>query len=315
MKSENFIKKVMESKGSDFPSCFDYHYREKGICSIELKSDANKKNLKQLDPWALVFVAELEEETGITINKICFSLPSSIQNSLELEAFKRRISFLNFNNPNIIFLIKLGDKILELYSQDQLFNRPSNEILRNEIVKRNDEDEPGRLEKDLQAFLFGKGLGYETSSERTNERLAIFGEDFFQLKRKDFKIIREFPTGVFKDKKTRASQLLSAEYIDIISLNRYGNLAVIELKIDDSKLEVISQILNYSLFFRSYRDILIPQIEAELGKIAKKDNIFCYVVNNRYHPRFAKIKKFYQTEDKSYGFVLKQIILGYTEII
>ena len=107
---------------------------------------------------------------------------------------------------------------------------------------------------------------------------------------------------------------MPTESVDIITLNKYGNLSVIELKLDDEQLEVISQLLDYALFFRCYIHLLkhIPVITETFGTNIRKEEIFCYVVNNHFHPRFDKILKYYSTENKDYGFQLIKIVLGYT---
>ena len=46
------------------------------------------------------------------------------------------------------------------------------------------------------------------------------------------------------------TQVLPTEFVDIVTLNKWGYLSVIELKLDDSQLEVVSQLLDYALFFR-----------------------------------------------------------------
>jgi len=87
------------------------------------------------------------------------------------------------------------------------------------------------------------------------------------LKNKELgRIIREFPTGVFKDTISQNNRILPTEFIDVVTFNKHGNLAVIEIKLNDSQLEVIAQLLDYALFFRCYRDDLLPIIERKTKK-------------------------------------------------
>ena len=94
----------------------------------------------------------------------------------------------------------------------ELLNRPSNEIIRAEYADRIDDDKPGRLEKDFQAYLFGKG---KHDTIRTNEKLAILGKKFRDLnKKKDpFAMEREFPTGAFNVKVSRKTRILPTDFI------------------------------------------------------------------------------------------------------
>ena len=90
------------------------------------------------------------------------------------------------------------------------------------------------------------------------------------------------------------------------------------MKVDDSSLEVISQLLDYALFFRTYKSQLLPFLKShfkdDYPKV-EKPRIACYVVNNRFHPRFNKLMKYYETKGKDYGFEMKQVILGQTNEI
>ncbi len=43
-----------------------------------------------------------------------------------------------------------------------------------------------------------------------------------------------------------------------------------------------------------------------------KDKIMCYVVNNRFHPRFDDIFQYYSTKGKSYKFQILKVVLGAT---
>jgi hypothetical protein len=159
--------------------------------------------------------------------------------------------------------------------------------------------------------LFGKGLGTES---RTNDRLAILGEHFFQLKKKKYGVMREFPTGVYMSTKSRSNQITPTEFVDIVTLNRRGELSVIELKLDDSNLEVMSQILDYALFFRCYKSKLLKLMKKDSsGLKPRKGNIMCYVVNNRFHKRFDAIFQYYKPNNQAYGFQIFKVVLGYTK--
>jgi hypothetical protein len=135
------------------------------------------------------------------------------------------------------------------------------------------------------------------------------------MKGKDVGILREFPTGVFDGKISKDTKIMSTEFVDIITLNKWGNLAVIELKLDNPELEVISQILDYGLYFSCYRDQLVkmPAISDTFDTVKiKKADIMCYVVNNHFHPRFDDILEFYSIKPKICGFCLRKVILGKT---
>ena len=314
---KDFELELKNTKGKPgHPRDINFSFDSNGkTLQAELVGKFTKKDFRRFDPYTLLCLAEAKEKTNAKVSKVVFTINQGKNNDglfmLNFESLKRRISFLSINNNNIQFELFLNNAKIELYDKKSLFNRPTNEIIRSKVSKRSEDNDPRHLEKAFQAFLNGKGL--ET---RTNERLAILGEDFYQIKDKGFGILREFPTGVFDKKESDNTRITPTELIDLVTLNKWGHLAVIEIKLDNSELEVISQILDYGLYFACYRDLLMkmPCIATmfDVKAIQKKD-IYCYVVNNRFHSRFPDILRFYSTKSKNYGFCLKKIVLGETE--
>lgn len=303
----------------NFSNEFDYDYDlNSQTATIQSK---DKIDLRKLDPWSLCYKEWLEKEHQVKVIKIQLVLNSSSKFSdSKFESFKRRISFLQLNNPTIEFEIISSTKITPLYSLNDLLNRPANEIINNKLNQRNAEDEPGRLEKDFQAFLFG-GTILSTSNnvnidyKSIYRRLGVLGVDFYQLK-KDYKVLREFPTGVFDAGISSKSRILPTYFIDIVALNKRNEFSVIELKLNDSKIEVISQLLDYALYFRLYKDQISDLLKNDLPtQNLKNKTIACYVANNYYHPRFESISKYYVTNPKKFGFKIHIIILGATKAL
>jgi hypothetical protein len=299
--------KTLKGKSNGYPSFFDsINYENKRLI---INANVDKKNFREIDPWTLVIFEDFKTKTKINSISLVINLNYSARNlKTYLEEFKQRMSFIALNNKDINIEIYFNNKNVSLYKKEDLFKPKSNEILRDKINTRNADDKEGRLEKDFQAFLFG-GKG-KTFEERTNARLAILGDDFFKVKKENLQLIREFPTGVFDSRISNETRLQNTFYIDIVTLNKYKELSIIELKLDDPKLEVISQILDYALFFRRY----LNQLKKLLFDF-KGNKINCYFVNNRYHSNFSKITKYYHTEGKNYGFELIQLTLGYTKRI
>jgi len=220
------------------------------------------------------------------------------------------------------FELVLNGKSEILYNSIDLINRPNNEKVILQFKKRETDDTPGRLEKDLQAFLFGKSIMDGKTSLTDDDlmkiyrRLAVLGTDFFGLN-KSYGLIREFPTGVFNGNISNKTRILPTYFVDVIGFNNRRELAVIELKLNDTKLEVISQLLDYMLFFISYKNQIAEVIKKYVGpkhypEGFEKKPIAVYVANNRFHPNFEKIKQFYAPKDEKFGFKLYQIILGET---
>lgn len=278
-----------------------------------------KINLRKIDPWALCYKEWLEKEHQIIVNKIQLVLQSNIKYSIaEFESFKRRISFLNLNNQGIDFEIIANNSIIALYTLRELIDRPTNEIINPILKDRNAEDEPGRLEKDFQAFLFGGTiLGNKKSTTLDYagiyRRLGVLGEDFYKLK-SSFKVLREYPTGVYNIHVLEKNRILPTYFVDIVAFNKRKELSVIELKLNDPKIEVISQLLDYALFFRAYKEQICHLIKSSLTPTDfDQKTIACYVANNHFHEKFEGLMKYYVTDPKKFGFKLYMITLGATK--
>ncbi len=309
-------------KSLGWPEAIKYGIHRDSV-SISADSRAlDKKTARRLDPWGLAFLVEAEHRCGIRATSISFTLSGEASETERdsrlppnLEAFRRRVSFLSINNPDLRFRITINGERIDLDDSSTLFNRPQNETIHERFGSRRD-NKPGRLEKDFQTWLYANDI--KDARERdatTNVRLAVLGGDFFKLGNKRFGIIREFPTGVFdrniSQKPTQRSRVLPTEFVDIVTFNKYGQLALVELKLNDSQLEVIAQLVDYSLFFRCYRDLLRPVIAEKLVRDPRGKHIVCYVVNNCFHRRFNDVIRYYTPKDDSHGFRIVKTLLGH----
>ena len=309
------LNKDINSKtggGGKWPSSFDYIIEADRI-TLQANKRIDKSGYRCLDSWGIALFHEIKSKGKLDIKEIQFIINSNGDVwSPNDEAFKGRVSYLQINNEDIVFKVVHNNQVINLYSQKELFERPKTEIIRDFLNSRGDDDKGHLLEKAFQAFLFGKGLKTET---RTNDRLAILGEHFFQLKKKQYGVLREFPTGAFLNNISRSDQLTPTEFVDIVTFNRFGYLSVIELKLDDPKLEVMSQILDYALYFACYADKILDVLSnnPDLNMKPLKDKIMCYVVNNRFHARFDDVFQYYSTKEKSYKFQIFKVVLGDTK--
>ena len=225
------------------------------------------------------------------------------------------MSYLAVTNHLQITLLK-GSLVDPLYGWTDLTTRPETEKVHSGFKRRSDDDTPGRLEKDFQTWLFGRGLYKkpDIGMRRTNERLALFGPDFVgigklkSVKRQNgYGVEREFPTGAFNAEVKENNRILPTEFVDLVTLNRNGELAVIEIKFDDPKLEVIPQVLNYALFFHSYRSKLTKLLDEKFECETNGRNLVTYLVSNTFHENFGSVWPYYSRGP----LIMKQEIMGY----
>jgi hypothetical protein len=275
---------------------------------------------KRMDPWGFAFFHKAKEITKKPL-RLTFSVrsPNTTLAECQYEALKRRVSYLAEANHLQIALLK-GDGADKLYSIEKLAHRPETETVRGDYPAHGVDDAPGRLEKDFQKWLDGWGLPDRSDPDivQTNERLAIFGKDFVRISKvksgKDqsgYKVEREFPTGVFDKEIHEGTRILSTEFVDLVTLNRYGDLAVIEIKFDDAKLEVIPQVLNYALFFHSYRTQLTPLLDKKLACATAGRKLVTYLVSNTFHNKFESVWPYYSRPCPEPPLTIRQVIMGH----
>jgi len=317
----NKINMRLEKKrgyATGYPKDLRYIVTEKSDGTFELRVEGVGKGTgmwKKADPWGFAVFDEIRDEVRQELNSplvgLRFVMPvPTNKNRPQYEALKRRLWYLADANKNISIALSIGgqDEPFKLISE--LYHRPENEVIRQRYKDRGDKDKPGRLEKDFQTYLFGKGQHEDNKEKiRTNERLALFGEDFSFIKnrKKSVGVDREFPTGVFDGEMTNATRILPTEFVDLVTINKHNEIAIIELKFDDAKLEVIAQLLNYAIFFHSYKAKLMPQLDERLHCSSADRSIKAYLVSNVFHQRFEAVWRYY-----SRGAIrMRQVMMGY----
>lgn len=314
LKSDNQINQEVDAgrgKSTGWPTCLTYSL-EKGTARVVLTGQINKTNLRKIDCWGLAFFDYCKEIAKNKPTELILEIPRKASANVvpNAEALHRRVSYLNLGEDLNIRLLSCGVEVPSYVLAD-LLKRPASEIVRTDYAERGDDDTPGRLEKDFQAYLFGKG---KNDTTRTNERLAILGEDFRDLNKKKYSFVmeREFPTGVFDGQVSAHTRILPTDFIDVVSFNKRRQLSLIELKVNDSSLPVISQAVDYALFFTSYQKQLWDVLKTKLGRRPQKRDFVCYVANNCFHKRFDAVARYYSPINKGVPFKIKKVVLGGT---
>jgi len=293
------------------PAELEFMFKNEEFLEITLTRTPTSKSWRRLDTWGIAFLAEARRLDVQLPSTVRFRVGFPVGKSLKpkFEALKRRISYLALVQESAMAIeLFLDDESIPLYSAKELVTRPENEIVGLYDSPRSEKHETTALEKRLQGFLF------DTEKEdgiRTNERLAIFGADFFDLKERKYGIQREFPTGVFDGKINASNRILPTYFIDFVTVNRPRNIALVEIKVNDKSLEVIAQIMDYTLFFLAYQTKLESILKAKYSIISESHHFHSYIANNAFHERFDETFTFYSPRNV-FAFSLKKITLGFT---
>lgn len=292
-------------KSGGFPSSMMYKVINNKLL---VRFIGEQKLIREFDCWGFAYLDDLNSQLNenMRIHEIEFEMKDENIAKPYIESLKRRLSFLNINNEKVTIFFRINNIIENLYSIENMFNIGKEEIIREDIKPRCDENKPGRLEKDFQSYLFGNGLQHD--NKRTNERLALLGADFKD--KKGNQLLREFPTGSFKNEIKKTSRVMPTEFIDLVTVNKYKELSLVELKVSDENLKVISQALDYSLFFLIHKERLDNILLSHKFDYSSIKSFKTYIVNNYFHPRFDNIFKYYQPVNTDY-FQLKKTTLGY----
>lgn len=304
-------QRVEEQRGKPSGwSSYLYYLATEYSDMIEVKISAAKDDFwRKIDPWGFAFLAEVRKLTEKPLRlRFEITSPNTPAAGFQYESLKRRVSYLEIiNKPDGMEISLIKDNTTDtLYSSGQLEHRPPNEVTYNyeDISPKGVSPVNGFLEKDFQSYLVDNHD--DVDKAQTNERLALLGGDFVHIRKGQYKLLREFPTGVFQDEIKARTRILPTDFIDLVTINKYGKLALIELKFNNSTLDVISQVLNYSLFFHSYRKQL-TSLRKELGYETINAKHVTYLVSNTFHPKFDDVWSYYCRGVLK----LKQVIMGY----
>jgi hypothetical protein len=304
--NEEFERK--RGKPGGYPEDMHYFVTEKTDGTLELcVKDAGKDDdvWKLADPWGIAAFADVQKKLKNAPLGLHFAMLTPSDKEIPRhEALKRRVSYLaEANKARLPIVLTVGGQKESLYSISELANRTvkhTGEVVQTEFEQRGDGDIPGRPEKDWQTYLFGKGLHEgEEAKPRTNERLVLLGDDFADIGKKRFGVEREWPTGVFREEIKDPSRILPTEYIDLVTINKSSQIAIIELKLNKNPLESIAQLLNYALFFHSYKKQLASLLDERLlldkhpQHSSAGFSIKAYLVSNVFHKRLADVWHYY----------------------
>jgi hypothetical protein len=315
---DKFKRQAVESGG--IRECLNFSAEKNSDGSITavvrgIGKQAIKTGVRTVDTWMMIFIDALDNfHPDHAVQNLRIELEIRPKKE-DLESFRRRLSYLALNNGWSATLIVAGE-VENIYNTwKSLLERPSIETLRKKTMnKRQDNNKTkGKIEKNFQTWLteiitseFSKGVS--KTSRPSNERLCVLGEDFIFGKGI---VLREFPTGAFDEYESDKTRVLPKYWVDLVTVNRNRELSLIELKINDKTLEVLSQSLDYALFFSCYVNNLSGFLSEQLGvKITDKTPIVCYIVNNQFDSRFSTIASYFAPRSKNVPFSFRQVLLG-----
>ena len=151
-----------------------------------------KKAFSSADVWGIAMLEEMKRSLPsealsgkkVTLRFIADPKEKSNYPQEYYEELKRRLSYLAAVNKDVGFLLeKEPGQEDALYTMDQMTHLAQNgeTVQHDEISSHEEENKPGRLEKDFQTYLYG-----EKDPQKgwyTNKRLVLLGEDFSEKKK------------------------------------------------------------------------------------------------------------------------------------
>lgn len=97
------------------------------------------------------------------------------------------------------------------------------------------------------------------------------------------KVVRQFPANIFRDRIGQNSRITNKLWIDMVSINRIGELSPIELKVGGNiPLDLFAQGLDYGIYCYLFK----KHIKDNWFNIrdSKKDKITIYYIGEEFHP-------------------------------
>jgi len=120
----NSIEYILEDinnslgKPMGWPGYYEYKVENDSaiVKLMDIKKDSEKKQLRGIDAWGLSFFDTLNKKTNNKFKKLSCRIDGQVS-SLNIEALKRRLSYLNINNPEQSFELILNNEEFKLYSK------------------------------------------------------------------------------------------------------------------------------------------------------------------------------------------------------
>lgn len=209
------------------------------------------------DLWGIKYLFD----KGLCGNNAEICVNGTISNSLAL-----RIYFLRYLFPDIRFHDDYGDK----------FSADAEEIIKNAGSKYITYSSDGHLFDDrgtkdkLESLIENKLAG----------NISRYVSDFSDGAR----VIRQFPANIFKNSISENSRVTDKLWIDMIAINRVGELSPIELKVGGNiPLDLFAQGLDYGIYCHLFKRHIRDNWFKDCADPAK-NKVTIYYVGEEFHP-------------------------------
>ena len=100
------------------------------------------------------------------------------------------------------------------------------------------------------------------------------------------KVIRQFPANIFKETISEKTRITRKFWIDILSVNKFNQLSVIELKAGSNcPLDILIQAIDYGIYCRLFKEHLAKHFfeDCDPEKIVES-KVAIYCVAEKFHP-------------------------------
>jgi len=248
-----------------YPSEINFREETDGVSVCYKDSPEVKYNL---DIWAISYLLNkglysVHKENVIHLDAIDISRPMWLTMGLRLYFLSKFQVFKNisFDIKNVDEInVKVEDIVKNVGKTDKYITYSDPEDFSSRGTKSHPES---RLEKYISENLSG-----------------VFGTEFSGSN----KVIRQFPANIFEDEINEKARITRKFWIDILAVNNFNQLSVIELKAGaNCPLDILIQALDYGIYCHLFKKH-IADCFFDKVPLLDKNKIAIYCVAENFHP-------------------------------
>lgn len=251
-----------------YPSKINFKKVTDGICVCYKDSSKVEYNL---DIWAISYLLNEElynnsKENIIHLDAIDINTPRGLTMGLRLY-FLSKYQFFK----KISFDIKNADEIKE--KVEDIGNHSGNKYSKY-ITYSDPKEFSSRGTKPLPESRLEKYISEHMSNVFETEFSASVDP------------LRQFPANIFREKISKENRVTQKFWIDILTVNKFNQLSVIELKAGSNyPLDILIQAIDYGIYCRLFKEHIAKSFFKNCNtEEIVKNKIAIYCVAEKFHP-------------------------------